>query len=346
MNAKRFFLAAVVLALTVLLCLGGALAIVDPFFVVRNLEDGQLAFFSNQRYEQAGLIRNQDYSCLLMGTSLVSNCRASWFTQILGKPTLKVTFPSGWPTEFDRALRLAYETHPSLDTVYFGMDLLILVRDPREQDVDLPGYLYNTNPLDDVAYFLNKESYIQAVKAVWKARSGEACVLDDAYVWDSKEEFSKSAALRFYQRPERCAAQEPARPWVDIADENLAVFLSWIEGHPETRFNFWCAPYSVLCWDTIIRTGRLDVCLAALEHAWDVLSRYENVTLYSLLDWEEAVTNLDYYTDSIHSSGLVCLVGAERMMAGLDPVTRENYRDRIARLREFVTGYDYDALFE
>lgn len=346
MNAKRFFLLALAVTLAVLLCLGGALAVLDPFFVVRGLQEDQLAFFSNQRYELAGLIRRQDYSNLVMGTSLVDNYRASWFTQKLGKPTLKVSFPSGWPMEFDKALRLAWDTHHQLDTVYFGMDLLILIRDPREQDVDLPDYLYNTNPLDDVAYFLNKESYIQAAKAAWKARSGGGRTLDNAYIWDGTVLFSREMALQCYQRPERCAPPEPAQPWIDIADENLAVFRAWIEEHPETHFNIWCAPYSVLCWDMLTRTGRVDAYLAALEHAWDVLSRYENVTLYSFLDFEEIITNLDLYTDSVHCSSEVSWVEAQFMMAGLNPVTRENYRDRIARLRDFVTGYDYDALFE
>lgn len=346
MNAKSFFLTALALTVAVLLLLAGALAVVDPFFVVRGLDADQPAFFSNQRYEQAGLIRNQDYSAVVMGTSLAANYRASWFTEGLGKPTLKITFPSGWPSEFDKALRLAFETHPELDTVYFGMDLMILVRDPAEQDVDLPGYLYNTNPLDDVSYFLNKESYIQAVRSAWKARTGHTCLLDDAYVWDGTVEFSMPAALQFYERPEECVPQEPAQPWVDIADQNLSVFLSWIEEHPETQFNIWCAPYSVLCWDTLTRTGRSDAYLTALEHAWDVLSRYDNVTLYCFLDWAEVITNLDYYADTIHCSGVVTQIEALRMMAGIDPVTRENYSARIARLRTFVNEFNYDVMFE
>ena len=73
MNGKRFFLSAVALTLAVLLCLGGALAALDPFFVVRALEEDEHAFFSNQRYEMAGLVRNQDYSAVVMGTSLVAN---------------------------------------------------------------------------------------------------------------------------------------------------------------------------------------------------------------------------------------------------------------------------------
>lgn len=346
MSAKRFFLSATALALAVLLLCAGALAALDPFFVVRDLREDQRAFFSNQRYEMAGLISRQDYSSLLMGTSLAANFRASWFTEGLGKPTLKLTFPNGWPKEFDKALRLAYETHPDLDTVFFGMDLNMLVRDPGEQDVDLPDYLYNTDPLDDAAYFLNKETYLQAMKSAWKTRNGESCVLDEAYTTDGTAEFSREKAMENYVRVPYFYTPEPAQPWIDIADRNLVLFLSWIEEHPETEFVFWCAPYSVMYWDRTIRTGRADAYLAALEHAWDVLSRYENVRLYSFLDREDIVTDLDNYTDYIHCSGAVARLEAESMMADLDPVTRENYRDRIARLRAFVMGYNYDLMYE
>ncbi len=346
MSAKRFFLSALALTLAVLLCLGCALAALDPFFVVRGLDEGDTAFFSNQRYEMAGLVRNQDYSAVVMGTSLVANYRSSWFTEGLGKPTLKITFPSGWPEEFDKALRLAWDTHPELDTVYFGMDLNVLVRSPDEQDVDLPEYLYNTNPLDDVEYFFNKETYIQAAKSAMKNRSGQGATLDNAYIWDGTAEFSKAHSMQVYYRWETYSDPEPAEPWIANADKNLAVFLRWIEEHPETEFNIWCAPYSILYWDWLTHAGRVDAYLTALEHAWGILSQYENVHLYSFLGREDIITNLDNYTDYIHCSGAVTKLEAESMMAGLDPVTADNYRERVAQLREFVTNYDYDALFE
>ena len=346
MDAKRFFLSALVLTLAILLCLGGALAALDPFFQVRGLDGDESAFFSNQRYEMAGLIRNQDYSAVVMGTSLVANYRASWFTEGLGKPTLKITFPSGWPKEFDKAIRLAWATHRSLDTVYFGMDLNVLVRSPDEQDVDLPDYLYNTFLFDDVEYFLNKETYIQAARSALKNLQGEGSTLDNAYIWDGAAEFSRAHSMKVYYRWERYEEPEDPEEWVANADENLAVFLAWIEEHPETEFNIWCAPYSILYWDYLTHDGRVNAYLTALEHAWSILSRYENVTLYSFLGREDIITDLDNYTDYIHCSGAVTKLEAESMMAGLDPVTAENYRDKVSQLREFVTHYDYDALFE
>ena len=95
MKAKHFFIA--VLA-GVLACFGVLillLSTVDPFFVLHGMDEDDTARFDNQRYQMAGLIRHQDYSAVVMGTSLVANYRASWFTNGLGEETLKITFPDG-----------------------------------------------------------------------------------------------------------------------------------------------------------------------------------------------------------------------------------------------------------
>ena len=70
MKAKTFVWAVLAAVLGVLGALALVLALTDPFFVVRGLDEEDTALFSNQRYEMAGLIRNQDYSAVVMGTSL------------------------------------------------------------------------------------------------------------------------------------------------------------------------------------------------------------------------------------------------------------------------------------
>ncbi len=345
MRAKTFCLTTLGLALGVLLALTIAVAALDPFFVAHGLDEEDRALFTNQRYEMAGLIRNQDYTAVVMGTSLVANYRASWFTEGTGERTLKVTFPDGWPVEFGTALDLAFATHPALDTVYFGLDLNVLIRSDSERTVELPEYLYNTNPLDDTAYYLNKETYIQAAKSYLLGLRGELQSLDEAYVWDGVYEFSREQSLSvYYRRPVEAA--KPSDLYLAAAEENLALITGWVEAHPETRFNIWFAPYSILYWDNRTRLGQADACLSALELAWDTLTQYDNVSLYSFLAREEIIADLDNYTDYIHCSGAVTRLEAEEMMAGCDPVTAENRHARLDELRELVENYDYDRIFE
>ena len=345
MNAKRFF--AAVLA-AVLLILGGAAAFVawvDPLHANRKMEEGDTALFVNQRYEMPGLIRNQDYSAVVMGTSLVANFRASWFTEGLGQQTQKITFPDGWISEFDTALNLAYATHPELNRVFFCLDPNILVRSDSERTVELPQYLYNQNPLDDVEFYLNADSMILALQTLKAKWNGEGTDLDSAYIWDGTVGFTKAQALASYPRPEVSDTTLPEDHYKAVCDENLAVVTSWIEEHPDTQFTIWFPPYSMLYWDKMTREGREEAMLWAVEYAVEKLLPYENVSVHCFLINYTTICDLYLYTDHIHCSAEVTKFMAQEMLAGRWHFTEENYQLRLDELRQFVANYDYEAMF-
>lgn len=346
MRAKRFFAAVLAAALV---CLGGAAAFVlwaDPL-VSGGLKEGETALFVNQRYEMPGLIRNQDYSAVVIGTSLVANFRASWFTRALGEETLKITFPDGWITEFDTALSLAFSTHPQLDRVYFCLDPNILIRSDSERTVELPRYLYNSNPLDDAGFYLNADSVILALQAVRARQRGEGKVLDDAYIWDGTVGFTKAQALASYPRPETVSAVKlPEDAYRAQCDENLAVLKGWLEAHPDVRFTFWFPPYSILYWDKVTREGRAEAVIWAVEYAARELMEYENAAVHCFLFDYTTICDLYLYTDHIHCSATATRHVAEEMLAGRWRLTEENRALRLNELREFVKTYDYDAIFD
>lgn len=343
MNAKRFFAAALA---AVLLILGGAAAFVawvDPIHVNRKMEPGDTALFVNQRYEMPGLIRNQDYSAVVMGTSLVANYRASWFTEALGVETLKITFPDGWISEFDTALELAFDTHPDLKQVYFCFDPNILIRSDAARTVELPQYLYNTNPFDDVEFYLNADSVILAAKTL-KARSeNEGTDLDSAYIWDNNYRFDREQAIASYPRPEESGVILPADAYYDACEENLAVVTRWLEEHPDVQFTIWFPPYSILYWDKMDREGSTEAVISAVELAAERLLQYDNVSLHCFLFSYQTVCGLEGYTDHIHCDGETTHWIANEILAGRWHLTEENYQLRLDELREFVANYDYDG---
>jgi len=350
-KSKTFCLTVLGLVLAALIGTASVIAAVpelDPFFVAHGLSEEDTALFSNHRYEMPGLIRNQDYSAVLIGTSLVANHRASWYTEGLGKKTLKIAFPDGWPTEFDTALDLAWATHPQLETVYFGLDLHIMIRPDSQRDVELPDYLYNTDPLANAAYYWNKETYIEAAMSMIQRVQGRLQHLDDAYRWegDGFHVFSREQCLQSYERPAERKAPAPEDEFLPAVRENLAVVTSWLEEHPDVDFTIWFAPYSILFWDYWTREGKAEAFLSALQVAFETLTQYENVSLYCFLGREDIVTDLDNFTDLFHCSGDISRLEAEEMMAGRDPVTAENCSQRLEALRTFLAGYDYDAIFE
>lgn len=189
MKPKTFVIAACSCALLLLAACAGLVAWTDPLLTLGPLEEGETALFINERYELAGLIRRQDYSNLVMGTSLAANFRQSWFSDWLGSGTLKAALPDGRLEEFDTALDLAYRTH-EIDRVFFGLDPNVLIRgDQRSQ---LPEYLYNDNALDDLQFYFNAESLALAFQSLLLGEEMKV-PLDEAYVWDRDHIFSCAA---------------------------------------------------------------------------------------------------------------------------------------------------------
>lgn len=283
---------------------------------------------------------------MVMGTSLVANFRASWFTEGTGIETLKITFPDGWISEFDTALELAFASHPDLERVYFCLDPNILIRSDQERTVELPQYLYDRNPFNDVEFYLNADSFMLALQALRAQKRGEGTDLDSAYIWDGTVGFTKTQALASYPRPETVSETTlPADAYRGVCDENLAVLVRWMEEHPDVQFTFWFPPYSILYWDKMTREGRAEAVISAVEYAAQVLMEHENAAVHCFLFDYTTICDLYLYTDHIHCSATATRRVAEEMLAGRWRFTEENRKLRLDELREFVKNYDYEALF-
>ncbi len=344
MKAKTFFAAALAGILICFLALGAMVIKYDPFFLYGGVEKDELRSFNDQRYETAGLIRNQAYSAVFMGTSLGANYRASWFTEGLGQDTLKITFLDGWISEFDRALRLAIQEKGGLDTVCFSLDPNIIVRPDSERTVELPDYLYDRDPFNDVEYLLNADTY-QLIGKAWLNGGEGKSTLDSAYIWDDDHIFSYGYALAGYVRPEISETVLAPDAYLAAAEENLDVICAWVEEYPDTDFKIWFPPYSILYWDKCIRDGSAEAVLAAVEYAGERLLDYPNVELYSFLWDMPVITDLNNYTDHIHCSGETTYYVSQQVMGGSAPLTREKFYKELSTLSEFVINYDYTAIF-
>ncbi|MEG1577287.1 MAG: hypothetical protein RRY64_00655 [Oscillospiraceae bacterium] len=337
-SMKKFVIGTLTASLT-LLCAGALMvAILDPFF--RLAPPGDREIYSNERYENPGMIRNLDYDTAVLGTSLVCNYRASWF----GDSAVKISYRDGYFSEFDTALDLTFRTHPDLSKVYFGLDLNILTRDESQRTAVLEPYLYNDNPLDDVAYFLNMEVYLRCANLLVRRMNGTTTALDDAYVWDGTCEFSRAAALAHYIRPP-VGTPLPPEQYYAACDQNLAVLDRWLTDHRDTEFTFFISPYSILYWDYAMREGSVDAKLSALSRTVEHLQGHPNLRLIFLMDQEQMMTNLDHYTDYIHCDGSVSQLLATQVQGDEFLLTAENYKDVLAHFSDLIKHYDYEAIF-
>ena len=335
------------LLLTLLLVLGACAAVVywvDPCFYYRMPKDRAPVFFS-ERYQTAGIIRNNAADVVLLGSSMTANYRGSKVGAVFGGTGLRLTIPDGYYSEFDEVMTLLMRTHPP-ERVLFAMDANILTRSPAGVTGAMPDYLYNANPLDDIQYLLNKDTLYYSAYTLLSNHWGEGDTIDEGFTWDRNEWWNHISALENYDRPEIAAEELPADAYRDDVAANLAVAERWVTEHSDTEFDFFLPPYSILFWDKVIREGRTEAVFAAIRQAGQTLLQYDNVKFYGYLMDPEIVTNLDNYCDYIHHSGGVCREILAMLQREEGRLTEENLEETLANWREFVVHYDYDQFWD
>lgn len=337
----RGFLAAL---LALLVLCAGAVYAVDPCLYYRMPSAWQPVFF-NERYQAAGLAKNVPAGTVLLGSSMAANYRASWIEEYYRTPALRITIPDGYFSEFDHVMDLLFQGEAP-ERILFALDLNILIRDGSGVTGAMPDYLYNRNPLDDVKYLLNKDSLYYSLYVLMENRAGRGQTLDEGFTWDKTSAWGKYETLRSYERPPVAEEQMPEDAYLTYTEENLSVMVRWFQAHPDTKFEIFFSPYSILAWDRSIRRGDLDARFAALERACQVLTSYENARLHAPLFSQGMVTELNNYCDYVHHSGeagkwVLGNVCGENFL-----LRAENVAEALADWRAFVLNYDYDSLWD
>lgn len=317
---------------------------VDPCLYYRIPENWDPVLFS-ERYQAAGLAKNVPADTVLMGTSLAANYRRSEIAGTFGTTAVRITIPDGYLSEFDKTMDVLFRSQDP-QRVIFGLDANILVRDESGLTSAMPDYLYNGNPFDDVKYLINKDTLYYSAYVLMANRWDEADTLDEGFTWDGDVWWNHATALANYTRPEIVQETVAADAYLRHASDNLDVVEGWITAHPETEFDIFFPPYSILFWDKTARLGETEAVFAALDLACERLLQYDNVRLYNFLMDPDIVLDLDNYCDYVHHSGAVCTQVLAKMVAGECRMTEENYRDTLAQWRDFVVDYDYEKYWD
>ena len=340
-KAKQWFLRTLAICLGLLMLCVGIVVAADPFFYYGWDSEGEGVFF-NERYQNAGIARNADPDTLLLGTSMVSNFRASYLTETFGGTAAKITIPDGRFEEFSQILDTVYR-NGSPKRVLFSLDANILVRDESELTNELPRYLYDANPFNDLQYLLSKDTLLYSLYVLRSTANGEAVPCDDAFTWDMSTGFSTNFVLASYTRPEEKAPEKSRDAFRKNVEKNLSYIVSWAQEHPETEFIIYIPPYHIVYWDKTAMSGETDAVFGALQQCFETLLPIENIRICQFMDME-IITHNGYFNDYIHFNGLGAQKVLEAMESGLCDVTEENLVETLRAIRTFQQEYDYDAL--
>ncbi len=341
---KNYVLRMIGVTVSLLLLSAITVFILDPAFQYHLPFRGIEATYTNERYQNAGLIKHQDYDSLCIGSSVTSNFRASWFDERFGGKTLKVSYPGGTFSDFDRALETAYATH-EIKRVFWSLDPRLLSADPKNPH-EIPDYLYDFNPLNDAQYLLNKDILLESCTAtVIASLTRKHSDLDTAFMWETPQtRYGLDVAIASYRRPKDIGFQYDRHIFNKDLRANLEILDKWIDNHPETTFYLYFPPYSTLYFDSIRRQGQIDAMMFLL---YDTANRYrnkENVRFYSFIDQNALTTNYDNYTDMVHYRSEVNRYMVD-YMADNPPLDDSAVSTLVSRLRSLMKNYDFDSLY-
>lgn len=340
----RWFCGFVAVLLLLLAACAAVVYTVDPALYYRMPEGGKTAYFS-ERYQSAGMAKNVKADTVVIGTSMAANYRASRIGEAFGGSGLRITLPDGYLSEFDRVMDTLLR-HQKPERVIFVLDLNIMIRDESGVTDVMPEYLYNTSPIDDIQYLLNKDNLYYSLFNLMSRKWNTLQTLDEGFAWDRDIWWNHQTALMFYERPAPAEQALPADAYHDNVCANLAVMESWFRENPDIEFRLFLSPYSMLFWDKASRLGETDALLTAMEQICTALLEHENVSLYGYLMDREFVEDLDNYCDHIHHSAMTGDRILAKLAADEGRLTKENLAAAIANWREFVVNYNYEKFWD
>jgi hypothetical protein len=246
--------------ITVLAIFACVTVIIDPFCHYHKPLEG-IIVSNEQSYINPGFVNQFEYDSLITGSSMVENFKTSYFKQVLGVNAIKVPFSGGTAKNMNIILQKALRKKPNLKNIYLGLDLYMLKKDTEKTVNPLPDYLYDSNPLSDVWYLLNKDILLK-IDTFFKdgynifssIRGGisnfNEFSFDDYSSWYNSFNFSQYATMKPYLNEKK--ADIPLLQTDDILKlprDNLRVnIIPLIESHPNTDFTIFFPPYSIIFW--------------------------------------------------------------------------------------------------
>ena len=355
-NAKKWFRGTVILLAVLVVAIGAAVVVIDPYYHFHKPLNGIEYRGQNALYNNNGMLRNFDYNALIIGTSMTSGFSEEEASQLFDENFIRTTFLGEGFYLLNENMKTALLHQPDLKHVIRSVDTLWFVTPPEWKSTEeYPDYLYDENPFNDVQYLYNidvwNEAMIPTVAASITQDESESTEPDsedaraDDYLTGEK-------ALDNYGRPEK--SDTPIDPgeteeWYHYMYANLTQNLTdTIAQYPDVRFDLFFPPYSILWWDSSNQAGpgRVDRRIDMEKYAIDILLEYPNIHLYSLNDDFELVTDLSNYADDIHYHPNINSEILQCIHDGKHEITDENASEYIESIRKFYTTYDYDAIFE
>lgn len=352
--SKKWTILFLAVWLGILAAVSGVIAVVDPFFHYHKPLSGLFYHILYERNQNNGIVRHFDYDAIVTGTSMAERFKASELDALFGVNSVKVPLSGATYKEINDTLAVALKHHPDTKMIVRPLDMYMFGEDKDKLREDLgvyPDYLYDSNPLNDAPYTLNKEilcelaltsilDYLGGAEGGWTDFDLypriERTVLGRENVLMGRSAFARSP------QTQSLTEEDKARIYAN-AEQNV---LALAREYPDTEFYYFFPPYSAVWWGDLLQKGELLKQIEAEQYVIELILQCDNILLFSFNDAFEITTDLNNYSDLLHYAEHINSYILQQMQQGNHRITRGNYLEYLNREREFYTNFDYNSLFE
>ena len=349
---KIWSIAAVIITAAVIAVPALYIAVIDPFFHFHK-PLGSLEYpLDSEWYQNDGILRHFDYDAMMTGTSMVENFKASQIDELFGVNSVKTAYNGSTFLQTNRLIKQAVKCQPELKLVFRSLDFNRLIADDVyaiRGDIELPEYLYNDNPFDDVKYLVNKDVlFDNAYNVIQFTKSGQTTTsFDDYYNWNDDYTYSREAVLSDSPRKDRSGTLQSAsdEDYARIAGNMEKNIISVARENPDIEFYYFVPPYSIYYFDSLNQEGSLEKSLKLHEYALQLMLEVPNIRLFSFMDMYSVTDDLNNYKDMYHYGEWVNAEMLDCMKNDEHRLTAENFEKYCADVSDHYLNYDYDGDF-
>lgn len=349
MSSKKWVISLLSITLLVVIAFGAVEFYLDPLLQYGN-ERGPLTYREYAEiYANPGIAKNYDYNAVLLGSSMVENTDVSEIDQLFGCKTIKVPYSGASSYNHKVILDVCYSSGHKIEKVFWSLDEYALTTDKDTPRYPLPDYLYDGNKFNDLSYLLNLDiSYFYTLKdLVGTIKHQHQPLMKDGSWIKDESVYCKENALGSISYP--MEQKESAGELLNQKNltENLQQnILPFIEAHPETEFNFYMVPYSILYWYQQKQNGTLEAEIYDAKTAVGEILKYDNVKVYFFQDEKEIITNFELYKDYTHFKPEINSWMSKEMKSGSHLLTRDDYEAVLNLFFDYLMKFDYDSVYK
>lgn len=293
---------------------------IDPFHFFRKSD----YYFTQQRFQNPGLAKHQDYDAVIIGDSITENITPKIAKKYFPDSNfLKLSIEGATLYEESLILQTAINSGKA-QKVLWSLPYLTFDYEVNEVKSDgaFPSYLYDTDLISTVRYLIDPIVLMTSIKLKLYPENNENITTDLEHlnVWsDAIKRYSKEDALgAYYQRLYMDGLIDSNGHWNEKAQADLIArnsnkftkikenidqnLVKIIKENPNVQFIIYFPPLSVLNYKLCELNGELNNVLEGREYACKQLINVKNVQIYDFQHLAELTHNLNNYKDTLHFS--------------------------------------------